>query len=59
MYRLLRLLFIGTWKLPIECQHKWKEVEKYSFENYYEKGVIKLLKCEHCGELKKFKVSTR
>jgi len=50
MYRLLRLIFIGTWELPKQpkpCNHKWKEIAAMS-NNY---KFVRTLQCEHCGEL--------
>lgn len=58
MYRLLRLLFIGRWELPKICDHKWIEDSRYDYNNSYEKGIKIVSKCEYCGEIYDYKVSS-
>lgn len=50
MYRLLRLICIGTWDLPKKpdpCQHHWREIAAVSNKI----KIVRTLQCEYCGEL--------
>jgi len=47
MYRLLRLIFIGTWELPKRCEHTY---EVYSVDyNDYNKYITS--RCSKCGKM--------
>ncbi len=58
MYRLLRLLFIGTWELPKQpepCEHHWEIIQSTTVESdmpFSGVGhIIKTSQCTKCGEL--------
>lgn len=58
MYRILRLLFIGTWELPKKhepCVHGWEIIQSTTVDSPSFVGVghiVKTLQCNKCGELK-------
>ena len=52
MYRLLRLLFIGTWELPKKCDHTY-EVYGTGSTNYNQYITSR---CTKCGDMHTHKI---
>lgn len=60
MYRLLRLIFIGTWELPKKCEHNFEVHSSTNVDNRGPRGdgsyyVQHTLQCKKCGTMKIFK----
>ena len=58
MWRILRLLFTGRWILPPVCFHQWQAENQYTVvRDDKQIGVVHVLKCSKCGDIKSHLVS--
>ena len=63
MYRLLRLLFIGTWELPKQpdpCNHKWEIIQSTTVDGTFREPlghITKTSQCTRCGDLINHKIN--
>ncbi len=56
MYRLLRLIFLGTWELPKKCEHTYERILSHDVGNKNGHKIIYIYECSKCKNIKKFEV---